>query len=202
MTADGGGWTLALKLEGTNINWVYESTQWTTNTVFGETSLDLSATEAKFASFSTMPFSELRVGMSKGGVTRFTNFAVNGVNGKSLREIFASNIFYPVTVGRSTWLGLVNGATLQMNCNREGLNNSILNQGLPPTVLEGTLGIRIGILGNGYNVMDCHAVNSWVGFGGNHESVCFNPVISTVGSIEECKTPYTDVSAFGYIFIR
>lgn len=59
MTTDGGGWTLVMKAVLDNYN--YNDDVWTTTVLDNETDLDLTlAGTAKYESFNTVPFTELR----------------------------------------------------------------------------------------------------------------------------------------------
>ena len=63
MTTDGGGWTLAAKIEsGSGSQWLYDSTAWTTNqNAFNETDFNLTSGEAKYTVFDTVALEEIRL---------------------------------------------------------------------------------------------------------------------------------------------
>ena len=63
MTTDGGGWTLAAKIEsGSGSQWLYDSTAWTTDqNEFNETDFNLSSGEAKYTVFDTVALEEIRL---------------------------------------------------------------------------------------------------------------------------------------------
>ena len=53
---NGGGWTLAMKMDGTSVTWSYNSPNWTTNGItLNPTSTDLTQSNAQFSSYSTVP---------------------------------------------------------------------------------------------------------------------------------------------------
>ena len=65
MVSDGGGWTLLMKLDGNTNQFVYDSALWTDQNALNPNLPDLDVKEAKLASFWSVPFTELRVGMTK-----------------------------------------------------------------------------------------------------------------------------------------
>ena len=69
MTTDGGGWTLAAKIEsGTGSQWLYDSTAWTTiGTEFNDADFDLTTGEAKYSTFDTVALEEIRLEDSVNG---------------------------------------------------------------------------------------------------------------------------------------
>ncbi len=88
MVADGGGWTLAAKMNGANDTFRYSSTLWTDLSVLNPTQTALDSNEAKFESFNSMPFTSIRVGMQVGANT---NWLVIPLSQSSLRDFFASD---------------------------------------------------------------------------------------------------------------
>lgn len=109
MSEDGGGWTLALKLDGTKKTFVYEATIWTDASTLNPTSTSLDTVEAKLASFSTMPFTNLRLGMAQAGVRRFI---VIDAAGTSLRAAVSGKAI-DTTAGRAEWSKLLADPRLQ-----------------------------------------------------------------------------------------
>ncbi len=63
MTIDGGGWTLALKANGTQSTFTYAAALWTNTATHQPQFPDLDHNEAKLQSFNTVPFNDLLVGM-------------------------------------------------------------------------------------------------------------------------------------------
>ena len=63
MTTDNGGWTLVAKIEsGSNSQWSYDATTWTTTgTNFNVSDFNLTANEAKYATFDTVAMEEIRL---------------------------------------------------------------------------------------------------------------------------------------------
>jgi len=178
MTADGGGWTLLLKADGTKQTFAYSSQQWLTPDALQPDAPNLDATEAKLLSYSTLPFTELRLGMKVGAEA--TKFLKVPTKAASLYELLKGGVHKPTTVGRAAWKSLIAGSSLQLNCNQEGFN---------------TLTCRVGITTNQEN--DCGSPDSWLGFGcpiavvGNFASGQWSP-----------DNGGKDTKAFGYVFAR
>lgn len=191
MVDDEGGWTLALKLDGSKPTFAYASALWTNDSVLNAASTDLSAAEAKLASFSTVPFTRIRAGMIDGGVRRYASFAIAA---PSLRALFAGA---PRNTGegRAKWLSLLADPMLQPNCNVEGINQEYTRTKM-----------RFGIVGN--NEPDCGTPDSYIGFGVTFTAPsCFatppDVVVGNAASID-CLGVTKDKASrtFGYLFVR
>jgi hypothetical protein len=197
MTEDGGGWTLALKLDGAKKTFVYDSPLWTNSDTLNPSESLLDNVEAKLASFSTMPFTSLRVGMLSGGVRRWIRISVAGA---SLRAVFAGG---PVNtkLGRAEWAKLLADPRLQANCDAEGLNRDFT------TVTPYSARARLGVFGN--NEADCDSPDSYLGFGAGfvmpHMCVGTDPGIVVGNFNPYCGIPTGEgrsITAFGYILLR
>ncbi len=191
MDADGGGWTLALKVDGRSYNFEYQSIVWVSADPLNETSANLDQSEAKLFSFAGLIAKDVRVGFTTKGITRWQTLTPDLQTPKTLREIFASESFLPTTVGRAAWLQLVQGGSLQTNCNQEGFNNN---------GAQTQLAVRLGILGNAEN--DCASPDSFVGFGANTRTLCGSEVGSATGNQSDGGCANINIAAFGYIMVR
>jgi hypothetical protein len=182
------GWTLALKANGRNLTFAYPSTHWTTNSTLNTTSTDLTATEAKFQSFNTMPFTQLRLGMREGTVDRFITVAAAG---GSLLTRFSTLGYVATSAGRSEWIKLVGTPRLQPYCSREGTNNDASPYAQ----------VRIGLLANQEN--DCGSPDSFIGFGAGSVA-CAGGTPLTVGNVGTCGSSPSDgtTATFGFVFLR
>lgn len=197
--ADGGGWTLVLKADGRGKTFAFDAPLWTNQATLNPDSAGLDTTEAKLAGFNTMPFVALRVGLRAGAEARWM---ILDVKGESLSKVFGAippeqrgtpTSLVPTHAGRSAWLNLLPGASLQEYCDQEGLNN---DDGWGSRV-------RIGIVTN--NEANCGDTDSFIGLGGQ-EYWCSVPITSTVGN-GDCGTWETpphrsDIPAFGYVMVR
>jgi hypothetical protein len=190
MVESSGGWTLALKLDGAKKTFAYSAAIWTDTTTLAEDSTDLERVEAKFPSYSTMPFTQLRVVM---GSDRLRGIVLP-LTGGSLRARFAA-ASVTTSLGRGAWLGLLSNGILQANCNREGTNLEL-----------GQVKLRLGILGN--NEPNCNSPDSYLGFGAEYPtwSSCYaSDPAATVGNAASTMCGASADRAtqgFGYIFLR
>ncbi len=194
MSDDGGGWTLLLKADGTQGTFQYDQPIWTDMTTLNPTSTDISMTEAKFASYSTVPFTALLV-----VVTTDSSFgsAVLNVTANSLLDA-ESGGFTATSLGRANWLALFPGGGLQANCNQEGIaNGSASPYGR----------VRIGIVGN--QESDCGSPDSYAGIGGEvgPGNGCYGGAggPGTSVGVENggaCGGSGSSVLAFGYVLAR
>jgi hypothetical protein len=191
LAADGGGWTLAMKVDGRTQTFAYDQPIWTDSSLFAASSADLDGNEAKLETFNAIAFTELRIGLEFpiGSGTR--NWLVLPISGPRLRDVFAGA---PATtnLGRNAWKSLLGAAaSLQPACNAEGINAG-----------NAYARVRIGIVGNNEN--DCLTPDSRLGIGGSDQQQCTFPTDGTVGN-SACYSPdngEVEHVAFGYVFVR
>jgi len=146
------------------------------NLTAGQTGFDNYQT--KMPSYWAMPFKKLCVGFK---VNNVLNWTVIPYNATSLYDVIADGRYKPLTVGKSGWMSLMKGSSLQPNCNEEGFNNHNF--------------VRIGIRTNQEN--DCRTCDSALGFGlriGLYS--CGNKCHY------KCNNGNLDVAAFGYIMLQ
>ncbi len=152
MVADAGGWTLVLKADGTQTTFGYAAGLWTDATVLNPSSTALDMMEAKLASFSSVPFDAVRVGL----VTGATNWLVIPVTSTSLQALISAAPT-PTSLGVAAWRGLVSTPSLQAYCDLEGFNAQCTS--------GASSRVRIGIVANDQN--SCGSCDSWIGIGGD-----------------------------------
>jgi len=197
MVEDGGGWTLVLKIDGAKTTFAYDSPLWTNDETLNPTSTAIDTVEAKLASFSTMPFTSLRLGMLD-GTRRWIRLAVAGV---SLRAVFSGPAI-TTTAGRAEWSKLLSNPKLQVYCSAEGLNRDFTS------FTTYAARARLGVFGN--NEMDCASPDSYLGFGAGfvmpHSCVGAEPgiVVGNYNPLSCGNTPGDErnITAFGYILLR
>jgi hypothetical protein len=196
MSADGGGWTLAAKMDGSKTTWAYDSARWTDDSTFDSDSTDLAFAEAKFRSFNEMPLKELRVRMHDGMTSRFFPMPLVGT---SLRAVFAADSV-ATSAGRTKWSSLVPDPSLQDYCDQEGTNLEFPTGGPK-------LRVRLGLVAN--NEMDCDTPDSFIGFGVSMSApgVCFggtDPLVTVGnGARATCLAPKDkSTKLWGFLFIR
>ncbi|XP_022786256.1 uncharacterized protein LOC111326510 [Stylophora pistillata] len=186
----GGGWTLVMKMNGTEQTFHYDASIWTNKVAFnlegGETGLD--GQETKLPTYWNTSFSKICVGMKVPGEVD-TRFIVILQTAESLYSLIADGQYRPTTSGKDAWKSLVSPpGRLQANCNKEGFNTSGDNTGS-----AGRARARLGILGNGED--DCYTCDSRIGFG-------------TGGALDDsitCGNAHgynLKVKTMGYIFVQ
>ncbi len=189
MTNDGGGWTLVMKVPGRDGRFLYSAAIWADTSVLNDTSTDLSTTAAKFRGFSTLPFTQLRLGMVD-GAPRYIVVNVSATALPSLRDVFAGPT-RSTSAGRAAWLRLPASSSLQPYCNAEGFNLQVGSY----------QAVRLGILGNQEN--DCGSPDSRIGFGGQY-NLCGVGGDVSCGNVSTCggNNGDRDSALFGFIFVR
>lgn len=156
-SADGGGWALAAKIDGTKTTFEYGKDIWTSPQLVNDGALALDFDEAKFAPFVRVPALEARIGFRE--ATQATRWRVipgpATIEGSTatLADAFTLGSLYATSEGRATWGPLVDApALLEAGCNREGWN-----------VKVGTTSVRVGIV---TNATDCDSAGtSFLGIG-------------------------------------
>lgn len=193
MIAEGGGWTMALKVGATDSELDYDSKYWTNIAPLHPEHPRLDGLEAKLDSFWTVPFSEVRVGLNPG---KQVAWLVIPAKAASLHQIFVSGAPLPTNVSLNKWLGLLPGSVLQPNCNLQGFN-------LAPGAMAkyDFARVRIGVLGNLEN--DCASPDSRLGIGGGG-TTCEQDANLTSGNAAGCLKVGDPVNlpAVGYVFVR
>jgi len=112
MTA--GGFTLAMKVHGGKQTFVYDSGHWVADWPYAIDKLELDDNEAKLPSFSTVPFTEVRIAIHVGSDQHWLTIPTAA---PSLLTIFSAGTWQPTALGRPAWKGLVSGSSLQNNSN-------------------------------------------------------------------------------------
>jgi hypothetical protein len=194
MTIDGGGWTLALKADGSKTTFLYDAALWTNTATFQPNFPDLDRNEAKLQSFMSVPFTDVLLGLEQpigtmGPLVLKTQKLT--VTKASLAAMFTGNVYTATNIGRAAWKALIAGSSLQANCNREGFNNNP----------AGSARTRIGIVGNQEN--DCGSPDSYIGIG-NAAAPCGPAPERAVGNLAGCSPDNGDknLPAFGVVFVR
>ena len=115
------GWTLIMKIDGQLQTFGYDSDLWLNKETFQPNNLDLDDKETKLASYWTLPFTELRLGMKVDGTTRWITFSYTA---SSLYNLIADGQYRSTSIGESKWRSLVPRSSLQRNCNKVSMVNS------------------------------------------------------------------------------
>lgn len=179
------GWTLVLKIDGTQDTFRYDAALWTNTTALGNAT-DLTASEAKSPAFWTVPMTQVRVVMREAGDDRNMTVSFNPAlsNPTTLRALFLGP-YYPTNNPRSAWLGLVSSGSLQTNCQQQGLNNTVAGQAM-----------RIGIFGN--QEANCLSCDSSLGIG--HTSFASGNMAAA--AYDDSGAGGRATRTFSFVFVR
>ena len=184
MVADGGGWTLAAKIDGAKSTWVYAAAIWTDATTSGAN--DLSLNEAKLPAFNSLPFSTARLVMRDAGTDRAARVTPAMLPmGATLRSVFTGDKFYPTNLGRFLWLQVLSNGSIQTRCGQEGFNNAVNGQRM-----------RLGIFGNQEN--DCNTCDSFIGVG--YQSLASGNIAAAPW--DDSGLGGRNTQSFSFLFIR
>ena len=134
----------------------YHANYWINKTAYdqgsGKNGFDLE--ETKMPSYWSNPFTKLCLGMRVGEVTKWVSINQTAV---SLHSLLENDIYKETNIGREKWKSILEGSSLQTNCNKEGFNV------VSPTGTRDPAITRIGIISN--NEENCDSCNSRIGFG-------------------------------------
>ncbi|XP_062500050.1 uncharacterized protein LOC134177284 [Corticium candelabrum] len=186
------GWSLILKIDGNQQSFTYNSLLWSNKKTFQPNNLDLDDKETKLASYWTLPFTELRLGMKVDGTTRWIIFSYTA---SSLYSLIADGQYRGTSIGKSKWRSLLPRSSLQRNCNKEGFNVRSYHSHYGPIVSRA----RLGFLANEQN--QCESPDSFVGFG----TSCTQWSAGNSAGNYACCTPDNgpaNIKAVGYIMAR
>ena len=191
MTYDGGGWTLVLRMHGDHKTFAYGAELWTNKSTYRADHPGFDDGEAKLASYHTVAFTAMRLGMRDGKDYRWL---VVPFSATSLHAAIADGNYRETKVGRGAWKGLIKSSSLQKSCNREGFNAA---------GLDTFSRVRIGIIGNEQN--SCTTPDSRLGFGGaggscgtDNNNTCGNAAKKACGADDGDQ----NVRADGWVFVR
>ena len=198
---DGGGWTMVLKVDGRTDNFVYGAARWTDNNTFNpDPALD--RVETKLRSFTTVPLTELLVGIEvpiAGGGPLDLEYLELPAAAANARALFLPGTLIASDLGRPAWKGWISDSSLQAHCNREGINV----QATAPAPQDYAR-VRIGIIGNENGANDCSSPNSYIGVGGGGTGVCVPDAVTTTGNRAGCggDKGERDLPGFAVVFVR
>jgi len=198
MVTGNTAWTLVMKMDGTKNTFSYDSQLWTNTDTYNEDSPDFDTNEAKLKSYSTIPFDAVRLGMrDAANPNDDIDWITINVSANSMYELIGGGSFTATAIGRTAWLGMLEGSCLQLNCNAEGFNT-------PYNYAKA----RIGIQANQEN--NCGSCDSVIGFGLGSFTCGVSPV--SVGAGWGCCSPCQDINgndcstgskaAYGWIFVH
>ncbi len=191
-TGDGGGWTLAMKVDGRSQIFAYDRTIWEDATLLAPNASGFDHTEAKLETFNAIGFTELRIGMEYPIDSGTIRYLVVPLAGAKMTELFAPNQQKLTMLGRDAWKGLMGPtASLQPNCNLEGTN-----------IYHAQMRVRLGIIAN--EQADCNTPDSRLGVGGDAAALCNIDPNRPAGNISCYGGDNGDVelAAFAWVFVR
>ena len=183
------------KLFALQTDFNYSSPYWANKKTYAaEDGLEgLNEKQTKLASYWNTPFNKICFGMKVNGATKWMtlHYIAN-----SLHSVIEDGTFKKTTVGKEAWKSLIDGSSLQENCNEEGFN--ILwdhEHGMSQ------MKIRIGLIANNDN--NCNDCDSCIGFGTSIRG-CWDDVrTTTCGNMAFCGYfNQRNTEALGYILVQ
>ena len=102
-----------MKIDGSQQTFTYDSKLWSNKNTFQSNHLKLDEKETKLASYWTLPFTELRLGMKVDGAIRWITFRYRA---SSLYSLISDGHYRRTRVGDFKWRSLLPKSSLQRNC--------------------------------------------------------------------------------------
>ncbi|CAB3993550.1 Hypothetical predicted protein, partial [Paramuricea clavata] len=208
----GGGWTLAMKIDGSLSTFKYSSSYWTNKNTYNDDAhgrnSGLDNREYKGSTYWRTSFKEICVVMQYGGIGGHLRAFSFSYSASSLFDLIADGKYRQTRLGRSQWKSLISGSSLQRHCNREGFNvrgDSKLSK------YRVTVKVRLGIIAN--QQTHCDTPDSYVGLGAegglNYPSDpnwCQPPdkSVNSAGNLGQCSPDNgnKNTKAMTYILVR
>lgn len=205
MLRQGGGWTLAMKADGRKTTFSYGASFWTTNTTHNSTSTAFDTNEAKYLSFSTVPFSEVKVLLYPFPITNSNfKYMILPKKSNSLLDLFKTSTYTPfdISYGVNAWREVISNGNIRTDCTREGFNSfSSSNACKNASANNKCARIRIGIIGDENN--KCDSPDSRIGIGG--DGTRCSQGSQSVGNTHQCSnfsSNRRDITSMGYVWVR
>ena len=104
-----------MKIDGSQQTFSYDNAIWSNKQTFQSNNLYLDNKETKLASYWTLPFTEVRLGMKVDGTIRWITFSYKA---SSLYSLIADGRYRRTSVGESKWRSLMPKSSLQPHCNK------------------------------------------------------------------------------------
>lgn len=187
MQIEWGGWTLALKADGNETTFEYDSPYWENTTTYNPADYKYDDKEFKWAHFSNLPFKQVMLELKTWTKTRYV---IAAVKWESLHELFNRG-YTPTYLTREIWKTIIEDSSLQLNCNKEWFNVASTSYWHH---------IRFGILWNEQS--DCTSPDSRLGIGWSG-TACWTSNAS-VWNQAWCSADNWDINitSFGYLYVR
>ncbi len=182
----GGGWTLALQVNGAKAEAAYASPFWTEITPTVAPAWP-AAVSARMAGYATLPVTAVKIVFVVQGQPRTL---ILPVAAKSLHALVTGPAV-KTTASVVAWQALLPKGSLQGHCLLQGFDVAAPNG----------VKARIGIFGN--NEKDCGSVDSWIGLGAT-ANICGAKDVPTTGNLACWNPDFGDASqsAVGWVLVR
>ncbi|XP_028411771.1 uncharacterized protein LOC114534515 [Dendronephthya gigantea] len=193
----GGGWTMVMKIDGSQSTFRYSSGYWSNKNTFNDNDYGRNGgfdnRQYKGSTYWKTSFNEICVAMKYGGQLRAFSFWYPA---RSLYHLIADGNYRQTHISRSQWKQLIVASSLQHHCNKQGFNVYF-----DPSYVR----VRLGLAANNQN--ECNSPDSFIGLGGDGVfPYCgFNQApLNTAGNVGKCGADNGDKNAraMGYILVR
>ena len=103
-----------MKIDGVKQDFTYDSPLWSNKQTLNEDSVAIDDVQAKLASYWTLPFSEIRLGMKEG--TTQPRWIIIKRTADSLYGLIADGRYRATNIGQLTWTSLLSRSFMQTHC--------------------------------------------------------------------------------------
>lgn len=182
MTSDGGGWTLALKVDGSSAIPAYDSSFWSDSALVNQAAIGLVAdVSAKLAGYGTLPATDVRIVMQSNAGGPIGAVTIIGAGGASLHALVSGST-REAAANQPGWPGLTN-VLLESASRTQGFNLASSPE---------FAAVRIGMLADDNS--DGASPTSWVGVGARPLA---GSSVTAGGTVAPGQRP-----SFAFVFVR
>eukprot|EP00118_Oscarella_pearsei_P025261 m.307853 g.307853 ORF g.307853 m.307853 type:complete len:253 (+) comp42938_c0_seq1:142-900(+) len=180
---------LVLKTNGNKDTFDYDADLWANDQLLGGEAVALDdGEEAKLAPYGCLPWNSMIVGMKQKPEDKMNEVRIWVPDRDSLKAVISPGEYVETKSGRDAWKQLVDGSSLQSNCNKEGFN------------IESTRSVRIGIIGNEQE--DCQTPDSHIGIGSKGDNWRLGRVPTGNDAAWYADNGDKTIRTYGFVFIR
>lgn len=185
-----GGWTLVMKLNGSQKTFKYHSKHWTSDLEYNEKAgTNMKEEETKLSSYWSTPFTRLCLGM-RDAAEQDTNWISLEHAATSLRDVIDNGNYTATNLTITKWKSLLSHSQIDEQCTKQGFNTDFSTVSFSGKARIGIIGFPVRCNSGG--------ASSRIGFG--TEGSWYGMQDSNSCGNERGST--TSKTAFGYIFVQ
>ena len=186
-----GGWTLVLKIHGSNDTFKYAAGYWTNTDVYNEADVSLAKNEHKNLGFVYVPFSEIKLVMNTPPSSTEDRSLIIPLSANNLKELMSAG-YTSSSLGMSAWRNLISTtSSIQDYLYKEGINS---------VDIYSNTKVRIGVLAT-KDSFDEDSY-SFIGVGGRETYATFLTLTGNFCEHFSCDNGDVQITSFAYVYVK